>query len=123
MSQGWKITVVVVAGMVIVSTPLVWLLDGPDTGQIVGASVQGATGVVALLWTLLRQQPTPPTPSPGNEEAIDTGSARATGGGNAHTGIRGPAGPGGGSARAERTGDAVADGPGSSAGTGIDRRP
>ncbi|MFF7251524.1 hypothetical protein ACFZBU_47635 [Embleya sp. NPDC008237] len=123
MSQGWKITVVVIAGLVIVSTPLLWLLDGPDTGQIVGASVQGATGVGALLWALLRQQPTPPAPPPGNEEVVDTGSAEATGGGDAHTGIKGPAGAGGGSARAERTGRAVADGPGSSAGTGIDHRP
>ncbi|MFI1383158.1 hypothetical protein [Embleya sp. NPDC020886] len=114
--------VVVVGVVVIVSTPLLWLLDGPDAGQLVGASVQGATGVGALVWALFRPQPTP-VPAPTNEEAVDTGSARATGGGEARTGIRGPAGPGGGSARAERTGDAVADGPGSSADTGIDRRP
>ncbi|WP_406294365.1 hypothetical protein OG948_05880 [Embleya sp. NBC_00888] len=119
MSQGWKITVAVIAGLVIVSTPLVWLLDGPDAGQIVGASVQGATGAGALLWALLGQQPTPA----GNEEVINTGSAEATRGGDAQTGIRGPAGPGGGSARAEHTGRAVADGPDSSAGTGIDHRP
>ncbi|MFI6585645.1 hypothetical protein [Embleya sp. NPDC050493] len=123
MSQGWKITVAVIAGLVIVSTPLLWLLDGPGTGQIVGASVQAATGVGALLWALLGQQPTPPAPLPVNEEVIVTGSAQGTDGGDAHTGIKGPAGPGGGSSRAERTGDAVADGPGSSAGTGIDRRP
>ncbi|OPC76592.1 hypothetical protein B4N89_46860 [Embleya scabrispora] len=101
---------------------MVWLVDGPDTGQLVGASVQGATGVGALVWALF-QKPPVPAPQPVNEEAVDTGRAEATRGGDAHSGIRGPAGPGGGSARAEHTGDAVADGPGSSAGTGIDHRP
>ncbi|MGW7637451.1 hypothetical protein [Streptomyces decoyicus] len=43
-----------------------------------------------------------------------------TGGGAAHTGVRRPGGAGTESAKAERTGDATADGPGSSAVTGID---
>ncbi|MER8046430.1 hypothetical protein [Streptomyces sp. NPDC094032] len=40
--------VVAVAG--IISTPLVWLLNSPDTGQLVGASVQAAAGIAALVW-------------------------------------------------------------------------
>lgn len=97
----------------IVSTPVVWLLDGPDAGQLVGASVQAATGVGALVWAWL--QPTEP-----RDVVMRSGRAEASNGGKAHTGIRRPGGTGSGAARAEQTGDAIARGPGSSAGTGID---
>jgi hypothetical protein len=53
-SRGWKITVVVVAVALTVSTPFSWLLDKPDTGQLVAASVQGATGIAAVLWGMLQ---------------------------------------------------------------------
>ncbi|WP_436318446.1 hypothetical protein [Streptomyces caniferus] len=120
MSRGGKITVMVAAVAGIVSTPLVWLLDSPDTGQLVGASVQAATGIAALVWALL-QRPPAPAPVPGPVDvAVGTGKSKGTGGGTAHTGVRRPGGAGTGSAKAERTGDAIADGPGSSAGTGID---
>ncbi|MEU6951899.1 hypothetical protein [Streptomyces sp. NPDC045714] len=105
-----------VASAGIVSTPLFWLLDKPDTGQLVGASVQSAVGIVALLWALF-QRPAAPGPS---DAAIDTGRAEATDGGTAGTGIRRRGGGGHGSAQAERTGDATASGPGSAAGSGID---
>jgi hypothetical protein len=64
-SRGWKIAVVVVAVGLTVSTPFSWLLDSPDTGQLVAASVQGATGIAALLWAMLRP---PAAPQP---EATD----------------------------------------------------
>ncbi|MEU0632268.1 hypothetical protein [Streptomyces sp. NPDC005989] len=122
MSRGWEITVMVVGVAGVVSTPLVWLLDSPDTGQLVGASVQAATGIAALVWALLQRPPAPAlTPVPGPaDSAVDTGKADGTDGGAAHTGVRRPGGAGTGSAKAERTGDATAQGPGSSAGTGID---
>ena len=56
-SQGWKLTVIVAAAAGIVSTPLLWLLDSPDTGQLVGATVQAATGIAALVWALLQRPP------------------------------------------------------------------
>ncbi|MFE5326270.1 hypothetical protein ACFRCG_07755 [Embleya sp. NPDC056575] len=115
-----KITVLVVAILGIVSTPLIWLLDGPDNGQVVAASVQGATGVVALIWALLQKPP----PAPGAQDvAVDTGTARSTGGGATVTGVRRPGGAGNGSARVERSGDATAHGRDSSASTGIDYGP
>lgn len=127
MSQSWKIAVLVAAGAGIVSTPLIWLLDGPDTGQLAGASVQAAAGIAALVWALFQPTAAPPGP---RDTAVGTGKAEATGGGSAHTGVRrrggagsggpGSGGAGSGSAKAERTGDATAHGPGSSAGTGID---
>ena len=108
--------VVAVAG--IVSTPLYWLLDSPDTGQLVAASVQGATGIIALVWALLAS---PAARQPGlTDAAVNTGEAKATGGGRASTGVRRPRGAGSGSAQVERTGNAIADGSDSSANTGVD---
>lgn len=117
LSRGGKITVMALAGAAIALTPLYWLLDNPDTGQLVAASIQGATGVLALVWALLA---TPSTSQPGTDSADNTGKAMATDGGRASTGVRRPRGAEGGSAKATRTGDASADGSGSSASTGVD---
>ncbi|GAB3116226.1 hypothetical protein GCM10027160_24740 [Streptomyces calidiresistens] len=106
-------------GVAAVSTPVVWLLDGPGAGQLVGAAVQGAAGVAALVRGVLRRVPEPgPT-----DTAIGTGRAEASGGGRANTGVRRPGGAGGGSATARDTGDATATGPGSRANTGVDHSP
>jgi hypothetical protein len=113
-TQGWKITVIVLAAAGIVSTPLIWLLDSPNTGQLTGASVQAAAGIAALVWALLHH--------PGHrteDTAVRTGAAQASGGGQATTGINGPQSRGGGTARAEQTGNATATGKGSSATSGI----
>lgn len=64
-SPGWKLTVIVTAAVGVVSTSLIWLLDSPDTGQLVGASVQTATGIAALLLALL-QRPPASVPAPGD---------------------------------------------------------
>ncbi|MFC5638293.1 hypothetical protein [Streptomyces bullii] len=121
MSQTWKIVSVVAAGVGIASTPVVWLLDSPDTGQLAGASVQAATGIVALLWALLqRPAATPASPEPGpGDEARNTGAATATAGGDATSGVVKPADAASGPARADSTGPAHADGAGSSANTGV----
>jgi hypothetical protein len=121
MSQNWKITVIVAAVTGIVSTPLVWLLDSPDTGQLTGASVQAATGIATLVWALLQQSAAAPaSPAPGpRDEARNTGAATATAGGDATSGVEKPAGAARGSALADGTGSASADGVGSSANTGV----
>ncbi|MER7178639.1 hypothetical protein ABT404_03970 [Streptomyces hyaluromycini] len=106
----------VVAVVLTVSTPFFWLLDNPDTGQLVAASIQAATGIAALVWALLQSSVNPHAEA----TAADTGKAKATGGGRASTGVRSPRNPGRGPIRAERTGDATAEGPDSSASTGID---
>ncbi|MFI5530398.1 hypothetical protein ACIA8O_17840 [Kitasatospora sp. NPDC051853] len=108
MSRGRRI-VVVVAAVGIVSTPLVWLLNSPGAGEMTGASVQAAVGILALLWAVFQQ------PARGNgprDEAVRTG--RAADGGN--TGIRRPGGRGHGSATAKDTGEATGGG----ANSGID---
>ncbi|WP_327434661.1 hypothetical protein [Streptomyces sp. NBC_01236] len=115
MSQGWKITVIVLAAAGVLSTPLFWLLDSPDAGQLAGASIQAAVGIAALVWALFQH-----SENRTDDTAIRTGQALASGGGTAVTGIKRPQGQGNGSAKAERTGTATATGDGSSAVSGID---
>ncbi|MCH5677275.1 hypothetical protein [Streptomyces gilvus] len=115
MTQGWKITIVVGALAAVGSTPLVWLADGPNAGQLVGATVQAAAGIAALVWALFQH----PAGGPG-DEAVDTGAALAEGGGMASTGIKRPGGRGRWPARVQHTGKATAKGPGSKASSGID---
>ncbi|MFB8215009.1 hypothetical protein [Streptomyces anulatus] len=115
MSQGWKITVIVLAAAGVLSTPLIWLLNSPDAGQLTGASIQAAVGIAALVWALLQ-----PGGNHTDDTAVDTGQARASGGGTAVTGVRRPKGRGSGSAKAEGTGNATATGNDSSAISGID---
>lgn len=116
MSPNGKITVVVVAVLLTASTPFFWLLDNPNSGQLVAASVQGATGIAALVWALLQSSA---GPRPGIV-VVDSGRAQASGGGSASTGVRGSQTAGSVPVRVERTGDATSDGPGSSASTGVD---
>ncbi|WP_333737251.1 hypothetical protein [Streptomyces sp. IBSBF 2806] len=114
-SRRWKIAVTALGVAGIVSTPVIWLLDSPDAGQMAGASIQGAVGVVALLWALFQR------PGGSAEDlALRTGRARAADAGTAVTGVRRASGGAGGSAKAECTGDATATGEGSRAVSGID---
>ncbi|MEV6179976.1 hypothetical protein [Streptomyces sp. NPDC052015] len=102
MTQGWKITVMVLAAVGIVSTPLLWLLDSPGAGALAGASIQAAVGIAALVWALFQH----PSPAGPKDKATRTG--KATRGGT--TGIKRPGGRGKGSATAERTGEASGEG-------------
>ncbi|MHA4820180.1 hypothetical protein ACXZ65_38190 [Streptomyces aculeolatus] len=98
MSQGRKITVIVLAVVGVMSTPLVWLLDSPNAGQLAGATVQAVVGIAALVWALF-QRPSSAGPT---DKAVRTGRASR----GAITGIRRPGGQGRGSATAEQTGEA-----------------
>lgn len=116
-SRRWKIVIGIVAAACIALTPVYWLLGGPNAGQLVGASVQGATGIIALAWAVFAPSAVPPA---AGDSAVNTGKAKAADGGRAVTGVRRQPGTGDGPARAERTGDATAQGPGSIANSGID---
>ncbi|MEU1285798.1 hypothetical protein [Kitasatospora sp. NPDC005856] len=133
MSRGRTVTVIVVAVAGILSTPVFWLMDGPDAGQLVGASVQGASGIAALVWAVLEQRSATAASASGSpsasgaasasgpvDTAVRTGAAEAGDGGVASSGVRRPGGSGGGSSRADRTGNAKATGRGSKAVTGVD---
>ncbi|WAX79576.1 hypothetical protein [Streptomyces sp. KMM 9044] len=102
MTQRRKPAVLVLAVVGIVSTPLIWLLDSPDAGQLAGASIQAAVGIAALVWALFQR----PSPAGPKDKATRTG--KATRGGV--TGIKRPGGRGKGSATAERTGEASGEG-------------
>ncbi|MCI3276988.1 hypothetical protein [Streptomyces cylindrosporus] len=114
MPQRWKITILVLAAAGIFSTPLIWLLDSPDAGQLTGASVQAAVGIAAFIWALFQHPETRE-----DDAAVRTGQAHASSGGTAVAGIKRPQGQGSGSARAERTGNATAESDGKAI-TGID---
>lgn len=80
-----------------------------------GASVQAAAGVLALLWAILRR------PEHGPTDTVNfTGDAQTEDGGAAITGIRRPGGDGEGAATAETTGKSTAKGGGSRSVSGID---
>ncbi|WP_329127489.1 hypothetical protein [Streptomyces sp. NBC_01465] len=98
MTQRRKIAVIVLAVVGILSTPLIWLLGSPGAGQLVGASIQAAVAIAALVWALF-QHPSPASPA---DRATRTGKASRGG----VTGIRRPGGQGRGSATAKRTGEA-----------------
>ncbi|MFE3121819.1 hypothetical protein ACFXHD_00165 [Streptomyces hydrogenans] len=89
MTRGWKIIVMVAAVAVIAVKPLFWLLDSPGTGQLVGASVQAAAGIAALIWALFQR---PQTWQEQTQELVDravkTGTAEATESGSASSGVR-----------------------------------
>lgn len=116
MSLGWKIVAVTLGAAVVASAPFAWLLSGPDTGQLIAATVQILLGLAAVLvpWFL-------PSPAGSTDQVEDSGEAKATNGGSAGTGIRRQRGAaGGGSGTVRRSGPATADGPGSRAYTGIE---
>ncbi|WP_229075820.1 hypothetical protein [Actinoplanes sp. DH11] len=80
-------------------------------------------GAVLALSALVAPYLLPPggrEPGPAPHRVEDSGAARATGGGRA---VSGAEVTGGGPVQVARSGDAVADGPGSSAVSGVVRRP
>ncbi|TDT93353.1 hypothetical protein EDD99_8163 [Streptomyces sp. 846.5] len=112
--------VAVGAGVLAVASPLGYGLGSAEVGNVVSASVIAATAVAALAVSLWPARSGVDEAS-GKAVAKDTGRAGAGAGGQANTGVRRRRGAGG-AARAERTGDAVARDPGSSANTGIEER-
>ncbi|MFM9458156.1 hypothetical protein [Streptomyces europaeiscabiei] len=115
MPHHWKITIIVVAAAAIISTPLVWLLDSPNSGQLVGASVQAATGISALLWAIFSGSS---AHAPAGTVVRRTGAAVARGGGRAIAGIMRRADRDAAPAIAENTGPSTAVGEGSLAVSG-----
>jgi hypothetical protein len=113
---------VVGAAVLAVASPLAYTLVSAAVGDVVSASVIAATAVAALaipLWPGRTGGPEPSGHTSGDAVAADTGRANASSGGDANTGVRRRRGAGG-VARAERTGGAVSQGPGSRANTGVE---
>ncbi|MDG4765771.1 hypothetical protein O7632_16940 [Solwaraspora sp. WMMD406] len=108
---------VIVAGLVVYL-----VMVGLDKADKLASSIGAVAALTALAAPYL-------LPAPGSrgvsmvepDEVRDTGAARATGGGRANTGVDvvGDDRP----ARVIRSGNATAHGPGSTANTGVQRRP
>jgi hypothetical protein len=110
------------AAVLAVASPLAYTLASAGVGNAVSASVIAATAVATMtvpLWPGRTDGPEPGGDASSDAVAVDTGRAKADSGGDANTGVRRRRGAGG-AARAERTGDAVAQGPGSHANTGVE---
>ncbi|MEU0991601.1 hypothetical protein [Streptomyces sp. NPDC005953] len=120
-SKGMKVAIMTGAAAAIASTPLYWLLGGPDSGRLVAASVQGATGVIALVWSLFTSpgSPEPRTATDAVDIVSGSGRASASDGGTAVSGgVRGSVAdsiP----MRVQDSGKVTAEGPGSFACSGV----
>ncbi|MDG6103918.1 hypothetical protein Daura_23635 [Dactylosporangium aurantiacum] len=97
------------------------VLAGPDEANQFAAGAGLVVALLALAAPYLLPVAGGAAPMLEPDRAEDTGNARAAAGGQANTGadITGDGGP----AQVVRSGDATADGPGSTANTGIVRRP
>jgi hypothetical protein len=121
-TRGRKVVLAVGAAVLAVASPLAYTLASAAVGDAVSASVIAATAAAALtvpLWPGRTDGPEPGSDTPVDAVAVNTGRAEATSGGYANTGVRRRQGARG-AARAKRTGDAVAQGPGSHASTGVE---
>jgi hypothetical protein len=116
---GRIIAVLVLAGLVTYMA-----VAGLTTANLVGGALGGVAALAALLAPYLLSPSSASQGGPtGSESDLveNSGTATATGGGKANTGLQDTAGAR--SAQVYRSGDARADGPGSVANTGIQRRP
>ncbi|MFI9453527.1 hypothetical protein [Amycolatopsis sp. NPDC052450] len=100
---------------------------GLDKADKVGSSIGGVLALIALVAPYLLPQPRRENPMPDDPHASDTavedsGDAQAAGGGTANTGAE-AVDDNPGVTRVSRSGNAVAEGPGSVANTGIRRVP
>ncbi|MEU2512038.1 hypothetical protein [Streptomyces syringium] len=114
MSRGWKATVIVLAVLGTASTPLIWLLNSPDAGQLVGATVQGAVSITALVWAVFQ-----PSGNGTDDSVVRSGPVDVGGGGAGNTGIWRRRRWGGGRARVADSGSVTSTGKGSDGNTGI----
>jgi hypothetical protein len=114
---------VLVGGVVVlaVASPLAFTLGSAEVGNALSASIIAATAVAALavpLWPSQSPEPEGGALVGGGAAAVGTGRAHAEGGGQANTGVCSQSS--GGALRAERTGPAIAHGPGSRANSGVE---
>lgn len=120
--NGRRLVLVSGAVVLAVASPLAFTLGSADVGGAVSASVIAATAVAALvvpLWPSHAEGAEPGGEASGGAVARKTGLARAGGGANANSGVRRRRGSGG-QVRAEHTGPAIAEGPGSHANSGAE---
>jgi hypothetical protein len=119
-SRGWVWAGRIVAVLVLAGLGVYLARVGLDTADKLASSIGVLVAVAALLAPYLLPAPSSGGPVSEPDRVEDSGAATATAGGQANTGVQttADAGP----AQVTRSGDARADGAGSSANTGIQRR-
>lgn len=121
-SQRWIWAGRVGFGVVVAALAAYLAAVGLDKADKLASGIGAVLALLALGVPYLLPPPQPGgTPMPGPDRVEDSGKATATAGGQANTGVdvAGDGGP----AQVTRSGDATADGPGSVANTGVQRRP
>ena len=123
MLGGRKVVLITGTAALTVASPLAYMLGTADVGTAVSASIAAATAAAALavpLWPN-RSDSGAAAGATHTEDviAMDTGRAEAHRGGKTNSGARRRRGAGG-LVRAERTGSAIARGPGSHANSGVE---
>lgn len=110
-----------VFGVIVAALVVYLVVMGLDKADKLASGISVVVALVALGAPYLLPPPSGGTSMVEADRAEGTGAARATGGGQANTGVDavGDDRP----AHVARTGDATADGPGSVANTGVRRRP
>ena len=114
----------IVAILVLAALVTYMILAGLTTANLVGGALGGVAALIALLAPYLLPTPSPPaerSPVSNPDRVENSGAATAAAGGEAITGVQDTAG--GQPVQVYRSGDAHADGQGSVAITGIQRRP
>ncbi|MEU4473946.1 hypothetical protein [Micromonospora sp. NPDC023888] len=120
--RGWLWAGRVTFGVILAGLVAYLVAVGVDKADKLASAISVVVALVALVAPYLL-----PAAGSGGASMVepdrveDTGAARATGGGQANTGadVVGPDRP----AQVARSGEATADGPGSVANTGVQRRP
>jgi hypothetical protein len=110
----------VVFGVIVVALVVYFAAVGLDQADKVAGAIGAVLALVALGAPYLLPPPGGTTPAD-PDRVEDSGRAAGTGGGQANTGLQ--TSDGDRPAQVIRSGDATADGPGSVANTGIQRRP
>ncbi|KOX11560.1 hypothetical protein [Streptomyces sp. NRRL B-3648] len=108
-------------GVIVVALAVYLVVVGPDKADKLASGISAVVALAALGAPYLLPPPLPGRVSMSDPDRVeDTGTARATGGGQANTGLRTPSDDR--QAQVTRSGDATANGRGSVANTGINRQ-
>ena len=119
-SQRWIWAGRIVFGVLVAAVMAYLATVGLDKADKLASGIGAIVAVLSLGAPYLLPPPGG-TPMPEPDRVEDTGKAAATGGGRANTGVDVTADSG--PAQVLRSGDATADGTGSTANTGVVRRP
>lgn len=122
-SRRWVWAGRVAFGLIVTGLVVYLVAVGLDKADKLASAIGAVAALAALGAPYLLPSPTGGASMMEPDRVQDSGTARATGGGQANTGVDADTSGEGRPAQVIRSGDASADGPGSVANTGVSRRP